>query len=171
MGETGLIYFELDGTLFQYHNDPEKTQASRHPLHANWSAVGDIGYVDGDGYLYLTDRKSFMIISGGVNIYPRQIEDVLILHPGVGDVAVLGVPDPEMGEQVKAVVEPASGVEPSDALAADLGRFAKEHLAGYMVPRSFDFVDALPRLPTGKLYKQELRARYWPAKPASQQTS
>ena len=162
-GEIGLIYFEHDRIMFEYHNDAAKTRASQHPHHPTWSAVGDIGYVDSGGYLFLTDRKSFMIISGGVNIYPRQIEDIVILHPSVADVAVLGVPDEEMGEQVKAVVELIEDADPSDALAEELRRFAVDRMAGYMVPKSFDFVDALPRLPTGKLYKQELRARYWPA--------
>jgi len=160
-GEAGLIYFERDEPTFEYHNDPEKTAAARHPLHPGWNALGDVGYLDPDGYLYLTDRKAFMIISGGINIYPQAIEDALVLHPKVADVAVFGVPDPEMGEQVKAVIEPAAGVEPSDDLAAELMAFARGRLAHYMAPRSIDFIAEMPRLPTGKLYKRVLRERYW----------
>ncbi|MCA8928814.1 MAG: acyl-CoA synthetase [Alphaproteobacteria bacterium] len=160
-GETGLIYFEQPERPFSYHNDPDKTLAAQHPVHPNWTALGDVGYVDADGYLFLTDRKSFMIISGGVNIYPQQIEDVLVLHPKVADVGVIGVPNDEFGEEVKAVVQAADGVTPDAALAEELIAFARERLAGYMVPRSVDFWAELPRLPTGKLYKNELRAPYW----------
>jgi fatty-acyl-CoA synthase len=145
---------------FAYHKDPERTRAAQHPLHPNWSALGDVGYVDAEGYLYLTDRKAFMIISGGVNIYPREIEDALVAHPAVRDVAVFGLPDAEMGEQVKAVVELMDGHDPSDVLAAEVIAFARTHLAHYKVPKSVDFIEALPRLPTGKLYKQGLRAAY-----------
>jgi len=144
--------------------DPDRTQSAQHPLHPNWSTLGDIGYLDADSYLYLTDRKAFMIISAGVNIYPREIEDALIGHPSVRDVAVFGIPDADMGEQVKAVVEPMPGVPPSPALAAELIDYARAHLAHYKVPKSVDFAEALPRLPTGKLYKRPLRAAYWPAK-------
>jgi fatty-acyl-CoA synthase len=160
-GEAGLIYFERDEMPFHYHNDPEKTRAAQHPRHASWSTLGDIGYLDPDGYLYLTDRKAFMIISGGVNIYPQAIEDALTLHPKVGDVAVFGVPNEEMGEEVKAVVEPAAGVLPGPALAQELLDHVRATLARYMVPKSIDFVEQMPRLPTGKLYKRELRDRYW----------
>ena len=160
-GESGLIYFERERPTFEYHNDPEKTRQARHPQHPNWNALGDVGYLDEEGYLYLTDRKAFMIISGGVNIYPQQIEDALITHPKVGDVAVFGIPDPEMGEAVKAVIEPAPGLEPSDALAAELMEFARGKLAHYMAPRSIDFIEEMPRLPTGKLYKRVLRDAYW----------
>ncbi len=159
-GESGLVYFERDTMPFAYYKDPDRTRASQHPRHPAWSTLGDIGYLDAEGYLYLTDRKAFMIISGGVNIYPREIEDALVAHPAVRDVAVFGLPDPEMGEQVKAVVEPMDGFEPSNALAAELTTFARERLAHYKVPKSLDFIDALPRLPTGKLYKQGLRAEY-----------
>ena len=116
-GRVGTIYFERhDGPLFTYHNDPEKTRASRHPEHDDWGTTGDLGYLDDDGWLYLTDRKAFMIISGGVNIYPRDAEDALALHPAVLDVAVIGVPDAEMGEAVLAVVQPAPDAEPGPEL-------------------------------------------------------
>ncbi len=160
-GEEGLIYFERERPTFEYHNDPEKTRQARHPRHPNWNTLGDVGRLDEDGYLYLTDRKAFMIISGGVNIYPQAIEDALILHPKVGDVAVFGVPDDEMGEQVKAVVEPAPGLAPTEDLAAELMEFARSKLAHYMTPRSVDFIEEMPRLPTGKLYKRALREAYW----------
>ncbi len=159
----GLIYFERDAMPFAYHKDPAKTEAARHPLHRSWSTLGDIGMVDAEGYLYLTDRKAFMIISGGVNIYPREIEDALIAHPKVRDVAVFGVPSAEMGEDVKAVVELMHGVEASDTLERELIGFAAGRVARYMVPRTVDFIDELPRLPTGKLYKKGLRDQYWAA--------
>jgi fatty-acyl-CoA synthase len=164
-GEVGLVYFERDEVPFEYHNDPEKTRAAQHPEHPDWTAVGDIGYVDDEGYVFLTDRKSFMIISGGVNIYPREIEDVLTLHPKVDDVAVIGVPDAEMGEQVKAVVQPAAGVERGPGLERELIDYVRERIAHYKVPRSVDFVDDLPRTPTGKLLKRAIRERY-PAPPS-----
>jgi long-chain acyl-CoA synthetase len=160
VGQTGLIYFEQEQTPFEYHGDPEKTRASRHPAHDNWSALGDIGYLDEDGYIFLTDRKAFTIISGGVNIYPAEIESCLIMHPRVTDVAVFGLPDPEMGEYVHAVVQPAGGAEGSPELAEALLDYAREHLARYKVPRVVDFRAELPRLPTGKLYKQGLRDEY-----------
>jgi fatty-acyl-CoA synthase len=159
-GEVGTIYFERDVAPFEYHNDPEKTASSRHPEHDNWCTVGDIGYVDEDGYLYLTDRKAFMIISGGVNIYPQEIENVLALHPKISDVAVIGVPDAEMGEQVKAVIELRDGVEPSDDVAAEIIAYVRDRIAHYKAPRSVDFVDELPRTPTGKLAKRVLINRY-----------
>ena len=161
VGETGLVYFERETPTFEYHNDPGKTADARHPQHPNWNALGDVGYLDADGYLYLTDRKSFMIISGGVNIYPQAIEDLLVTHPKVADVAVFGIPHPEMGEAVKAVIEPAPGHAPSDELAEELLAYAKERLAHYMAPRSIDFIEEMPRLPTGKLYKRLLRDAYW----------
>jgi fatty-acyl-CoA synthase len=160
-GEAGLIYFEQEVMPFEYHRAPEKTAECRHPTHPNWSALGDVGYLDDDGYLYLTDRKAFMIISGGVNIYPQEVEDALVLHEKVADVAVFGVPHEEMGEEVKAVVEPAPGVAPGPELEAELIAFTRARLAHYMVPRSVDFIDEMPRLPTGKLYKRLLRDRYW----------
>jgi fatty-acyl-CoA synthase len=160
-GEPGIIYFERDEKAFEYHNDPEKTRSAQHPRHPLWTALGDVGYVDDDGFLYLTDRKSYMIISGGVNIYPQEIEDCLVMHPKVADVAVFGVPNEEMGEEVKAVVQPVPGVQASPQLARELEEFARRHIAHYKVPRSIDFRDELPRLPTGKLYKRLLRDEYW----------
>jgi fatty-acyl-CoA synthase len=159
-GEVGTIYFERDVAPFEYHNDPEKTATSRHPAHDNWCTVGDVGYLDEDGYLFLTDRKGFMIISGGVNIYPQEIENVLALHPKVFDVAVIGVPDAEMGEQVKAVVQLREGVTASDQLAAEIIAYARDRIAHYKAPKSVDFVDELPRTATGKLVKRILIDRY-----------
>jgi long-chain acyl-CoA synthetase len=159
-GEVGTVYFERDFTPFEYHNDPEKTAQSRHPEHDNWSTVGDIGYVDDDGYLFLTDRKAFMIISGGVNVYPQEIENVLALHPKIFDVAVIGVPDAEMGEQVKAVVQLREGAEPSEEVADEIIGYVRDRIAHYKAPRTVDFVDELPRLATGKLAKRILINRY-----------
>ncbi len=159
-GQQGLVYFERDALSFAYHKDAERTRAAQHPAHPNWSTLGDVGYVDEGGYLFLTDRKAFMIISGGVNIYPQEIEDVFIAHPKVRDVAVFGLPDAEMGERVVAVIEPMQGAEPGAALAAELLDHAGRHLARYKLPKTIDFVEALPRLPTGKLYKKALRDEY-----------
>jgi long-chain acyl-CoA synthetase len=159
-GEVGTIYFERDVAPFEYHNDPEKTTASRHPAHDNWCTVGDVGYLDEDGYLFLTDRKGFMIISGGVNIYPQEIENVLALHPQIFDVAVIGVPDAEMGEQVKAVVQLRAGVTPSGELATEIIGYVRERIAHYKAPKSVDFVSELPRSATGKLVKRVLIDRY-----------
>lgn len=158
--ETGLVYFERDAMPFSYHNDPEKTRNAQHPLHDTWATTGDIGRVDEDGFLYLTDRRAFMIISGGVNIYPQEVENALTMHPAVYDVAVIGIPDPEMGEQVKAVVQVADGVVADDALAAQLIAHVKEKIAHYKAPRSVDFVDSLPRSATGKMVKGKLREHY-----------
>lgn len=163
-GEEGMVYFEQPKRSFEYHNAADKTASASHPIHDNWTSLGDVGYVDEEGFLYLTDRKAYMIISGGVNIYPQEIEDALVLHPAVQDVAVFGVPNADFGEEVKAVVELAPGQQPSAAVTDDLMAYAKAHLAGYKVPRSIDFTDALPRLPTGKLYKRLLKDQYWPAK-------
>ncbi|HET6182695.1 MAG TPA: AMP-binding protein [Acetobacteraceae bacterium] len=159
-GESGLVYFEREAMPFAYHKDEARTRAAQHPRHPNWSTLGDVGYVDAEGYLYLTDRKAFMIISGGVNIYPREIEDVLITHPLVQDVAVFGLPDPEMGERVHAVIEPAPGAVPGPELAGSLLDHAARHLARFKLPKTLDFTEALPRLPTGKLYKKALRDEY-----------
>ncbi|CAM3381524.1 acyl-CoA synthetase [Nocardioides dubius] len=159
-GEVGTVYFERDIPPFEYHRAPEKSREARHPQHENWTTTGDLGYVDADGYLFLTDRKAFMIISGGVNIYPREVEDVLTLHPKVTDVAVIGIPDDEMGEQVKAVVQPAPGVVADEALAAELIEFVRGRIARYKCPRSLDFVDELPRTPTGKLLKRKVLETY-----------
>jgi long-chain acyl-CoA synthetase len=125
------------------------------------TTVGDVGYVDEDNFLYLTDRKTFMIISGGVNIYPQETEDLLITHPKVVDAAVIGVPNPDLGEEVKAIVQLPPGVEPDDALTEELLSFCRQHLSRQKVPRSIDYEPELPRLPTGKLYKRVLRDRYW----------
>jgi len=162
VGQDGMVYFERDAMPFEYWGDPEKTASTQHPQHPTWTAVGDIGHVDADGYLFLTDRKAFMIISGGVNIYPQEVENELTLHPAIADVAVIGVPDAEMGEQVKAVVQLVPGLEGSDKLAEELIAFVRQRLASYKAPKSVDFVEALPRTPTGKLMKGELRKRYWP---------
>ena len=161
IGEPGLIYFEQERMSFEYHNDAGKTRSAQHPEHPSWSSLGDVGYLDEEGYLYLTDRKTFMIISGGVNIYPQEIEDAFIMNPKVADVAVFGVPNEDFGEEVKAVIELADGIEPSESLEQELMAFSREHLAHYMCPRSIDFIDELPRLPTGKLYKRILRDKYW----------
>lgn len=160
-GEQGIIYFEQPEPTYEYYKDKEKTKESQHPEHSNWSALGDVGYVDEDGYLFLTDRATFMIVSGGVNIYPQEIEDVLILHPKVDDVAVVGVPNEEMGEEVKAVVQLIPEVASSDEVQLELMEFARERLAHYKCPQSIDFDPQLPRLPTGKLYKRLLKDRYW----------
>lgn len=160
-GEPGTIYFERDEMPFEYHNDPDKTKGAQHPEHPTWSTLGDVGYLDDDGFLFLTDRKAFMIIAGGVNIYPQEIEDCLIMHPKVADVAVFGVPNEDLGEEVKAVVQPEDGIEASDELSRELIAYAAEHIARQKVPRSIDFRDELPRLPTGKLYKRILKDEYW----------
>lgn len=159
-GQPGVIYFERDEAPFIYHNDPEKTSESRHPAHDNWATVGDIGYLDEDGYLFLTDRKAFMIISGGVNIYPQEVENVLAMHPQIYDVAVIGVPHPEMGQEVKAVVQLRDGQSPSNELATEIIDYVRERLARFKAPRSVDFVDELPRSATGKLVKRTLQERY-----------
>jgi len=159
-GEPGLVYFEREVLPFSYHNDAEKTKKAQHPLHENWGTTGDIGYLDDDGYLFLTDRQAFMIISGGVNIYPQEVENALALHPAVFDIAVIGIPDDEMGEQVKGIVQPASGVAPGPELERELLDFLRERIAHYKVPRSIDFVELLPRNAMGKLQKHNIRADY-----------
>lgn len=160
-GKPGLVYFELPERSFSYHGDDTKTRSTQHPLHSNWTTLGDVGYVDDDGYLFLTDRATFMIISGGVNIYPQEVEDQLIMHPAVADVAVIGVPDERMGEAVKAIVQLEPHADPEERLADDLMAYARANLAHYKCPKSVDFMTELPRLPTGKLYKRLLKDRYW----------
>ena len=157
-GEEGLIYFE-GGGAFEYHNDPEKTAEARNAF--GWSTLGDIGRIDADGYLYLTDRKSFMIISGGVNIYPQEIENRLITHPRVADVALIGAPDAEMGERIVAVVQPLDMREAGPEFAAELIAWCRAELSGVKTPRQIDFTAELPRHATGKLYKRLLRDQYW----------
>jgi long-chain acyl-CoA synthetase len=158
-GTPGTVWF-AGATNFEYFNDPTQTAGSRTQA-GDASTVGDVGYLDDEGYLYLTDRKTHMIISGGVNIYPQETENLLVTHPKVMDAAVIGVPDDDLGEAVKAVVEPAPGVDGNEDLARELIAFCRQHLAHFKCPRSIDFQDELPRLPTGKLYKLALRERYW----------
>jgi acyl-CoA synthetase (AMP-forming)/AMP-acid ligase II len=159
-GTPGTLYFG-NGPTFEYHGDEAKTKASRDPWGHGWSTLGDVGYVDEDGFLYLTDRRSYMIISGGVNVYPQEAENVLAVHPAVADVAVIGVPDAEMGESVKAVVQPQDPGAALQDLADELIAYCRERLARYKCPRTVDFRDELPRHPTGKLYKRLLRDEYW----------
>ncbi len=154
----GTVYFEA-GSPFEYHNDPEKTAESRNKH--GWTTLGDVGWVDEEGYLYLTDRKSFMIISGGVNIYPQEIENLLITHDRVQDAAVIGAPDEDMGERVVAIVQPLDPADAGEALAEELTAFMRKSLSGVKVPRQIDFRAELPRHPTGKLYKRLLRDEYW----------
>ena len=159
VGETGQIWFESE-TRFEYHNDPVKTAAAFNDR--GWSSLGDIGHVDADGFVYLTDRASHMIISGGVNIYPQEVENELVVHPAVADVAVIGVPNDDFGEEVKAVVVAVDRAAATEELGAGLIAYCRARLAGYKCPVTVDFVDELPRLPSGKLLKRELRLRYWP---------
>jgi len=159
IGKPGKIWFKT-ALPFEYFNDPQKTREARSP-DGSMSTVGDIGYIDNDGYLYLTDRATFMIISGGVNIYPQECENLLITHPKVADAAVFGVPNADLGEEVKAVVQPMPDIRPGPELEQELIAFCNQSLSRQKVPRSIDFEEALPRLPTGKLYKRLLRDRYW----------
>jgi long-chain acyl-CoA synthetase len=160
VGEEGVVYFESE-SQFSYHNDPVKTAESRHPRHPTWSMLGDVGKVDAEGFLYLTDRKSFMIISGGVNIYPQEIENLLVSHPKVADAAVIGAPDDDMGEKVVAVVQPLDWATAGDELAEELKAYLRPSLSGVKMPRQIDFREELPRHATGKLYKRLLRDEYW----------
>jgi long-chain acyl-CoA synthetase len=154
----GGVYF-AGGGQFEYHNAPEKTAESRNKH--GWTTLGDVGWVDEEGYLFLTDRKSFMIISGGVNIYPQEIENLLIGHPKVADVAVIGAPHEEMGEEVVAVIEPMNWSDAGEALAAELSAYARANLSHIKTPRRIDFMAELPRHATGKLYKRLIRDAYW----------
>jgi long-chain acyl-CoA synthetase len=158
-GTPGTLWFKT-ATPFEYFNDPAKTKEAR-SADGTMSTVGDVGYLDEDGYLYLTDRATFMIISGGVNIYPQECENLLITHPKVADAAVFGVPNDDLGEEVKAAVQLMPGIAPGPQIAEELMSFCAEHLARQKCPRSIDFEAELPRLPTGKLYKRLLRDRYW----------
>ena len=153
----GQVFFE-GGTEFTYHNDPDKTRDATNKH--GWTSLGDVGWADGDGYLFLTDRKSFMIISGGMNIYPQEIENVLVMHPKVADVAVIGAPDADMGERVVAVVQPHDMAEAGPELAAELSAWLMPQLSRMKLPRQIDFRAELPREPTGKLFKRLLRDEY-----------
>ena len=157
-GEIGGVYFESNAK-YEYHKAPEKTAEAKSKQ--GYTTLGDVGYVDEDGWLYLTDRKAFMIISGGVNIYPQETENCLITHPKVTDVAVIGVPNEDFGEEVKAVVQPADMAEAGPELAQELIDWCKERISHVKCPRSVDFMEELPRHPTGKLYKRLLKDRYW----------
>jgi acyl-CoA synthetase (AMP-forming)/AMP-acid ligase II len=159
-GTPGTVWFR-GATNFEYYHAPEKTASTWLDGDQTTSTVGDVGYVDNDGFLYLTDRKTYMIISGGVNIYPQETENLLITHPKVMDAAVFGIPNEDLGEEVKAVVQPVEGQVGSAEVEQELIAFCREHLAHYKCPRSVDFADELPRLPTGKLYKRLLRDAYW----------
>jgi acyl-CoA synthetase (AMP-forming)/AMP-acid ligase II len=157
-GETGELFFE-GGPDFEYFKDPAKTASVTNDR--GWRTLGDVGYLDEDGYLYLTDRSTFMVVSGGVNIYPQEAENVLVTHPKLTDAAVFGVPNDEFGEEVKAVVQPVAGITPGPALEAELIEFCRAHLASYKCPRTVEFELELPRDPNGKLYKRRIRDRYW----------
>ena len=156
--EHGTVYIKLGAADFEYKDDRAKTQENRRE---GFFTVGDIGYLNEESYLFLCDRKADMIISGGVNIYPAEIENTLLTHPKVGDAAVFGIPHDDWGEEVKAVVEPIDGVAPDDALREDIFSYCKDKLARYKTPRTIDFTDEMPRDPNGKLYKRKLRDPYW----------
>lgn len=160
-GEIGTVYMKMATADFEYYKDKAKTEASRKH---GYFTVGDVGYLDDEGWLFLRDRKTDMIISGGVNIYPAEIENELLTHPKVGDAAVFGIPHADWGEEVKAVVEPAADVEAGAALADELLAYLRDRIAAYKVPKSVEFVDSLPRDPNGKLYKRKLRDPYWEGK-------
>ena len=160
IGEVGTIYWENEEGLFSYHGDPDKTASVRHPEHPTWATFGDVGYLDADRFLYLTDRRAFTIISGGVNIYPQEIENALALHPAVDDVAVIGIPDEEMGEKVHAVVVPAADRIAGPELADELLDSLRGRVSDFKLPRGVDFVGDLPRTPTGKLVKRRIMEQY-----------
>jgi long-chain acyl-CoA synthetase len=160
----GAIYFEAPADAaarFSYHKDAAKTAST---YRGNLFTIGDIGYKDADGYIFLTDRQSNMIISGGVNIYPQETESHLVMHAKVSDVAVIGVPNEDLGEEVKAVVVPAAGVTPGPELERELIAFCRDHIAHYKCPRTIDFVTEVPRTETGKMAKRKLREKYWAGK-------
>jgi long-chain acyl-CoA synthetase len=157
-GQIGTVYMRLGAADFEYYKDKDKTRKNRIE---NFFTVGDVGLLDEDGYLFLRDRKNDMIISGGVNIYPAEIESEFLSHPKVGDIAVFGIPHEEWGEEVKAVVEPAAGVAPGAELERELLAWAKDRLAKYKTPKTIDFIAEMPRDPNGKLYKRKLRDPYW----------
>jgi len=157
-GEIGTIYFSGEQAAFKYHNEPEKTAGAYNDR--GWATTGDVGYLDEDGFLYLTDRKNFMIISGGVNIYPQEIENLLITHDKVADVAVFGVPHEEFGETVQAVVEPMNWADATDEVAIELMEWLRDRLSHIKVPRALDFREKLPRMDNGKLYKRHLVEEY-----------
>jgi len=157
-GQAGTVYMALGAADFEYHRDKQKTDANRRD---GFFTVGDVGYLNAEGYLFLCDRKIDMIISGGVNIYPSEVEAVLLTHPQVADAAVFGIPNDDWGEEVKAVIEPAPGVSPSPALADEILAFCLQHAAKYKCPKSIDFIASMPRDPNGKLYKRKLRDPYW----------
>lgn len=157
-GEVGTVYFSGNPQKFEYFDEPEKTRASY--IHDGWATVGDVGYLDEDGFLYLTDRKHYMIISGGVNVYPQEVEDLLVSHDKVADAAVFGLPDDEFGERVHAVVQPLEGIAGNAALAAELMDYLRGRLSHVKVPKAIDFDTALPRHDNGKLYKRRLIERY-----------
>jgi acyl-CoA synthetase (AMP-forming)/AMP-acid ligase II len=158
VGQAGELFFE-GGPQFEYYKDPEKTASVSNER--GWRSLGDVGYVDLDGYLYLTDRATFTIVSGGVNIYPQEAENLLIMHPKLVDAAVFGVPNDEFGEEVKAVVQPGAGTPAGPELEAELIAYCRTHLATYKCPRTIEFAAELPRDPNGKLYKKRIRERYW----------
>ena len=158
VGESGELFFE-GGPDFEYFKDPAKTASVCNER--GWRTLGDMGYLDEDGYLYLTDRSTFTIVSGGVNIYPQEAENLLVMHPKLVDAAVFGVPNDEFGEEVKAVVQPGDGLSPGPELEAELIAYCRAHLASYKCPRTVEFDPELPRDPNGKLYKRRIRDRYW----------
>jgi len=157
-GVIGTVYMKMGTGDFEYFKDKEKTEANRL---AGFFTVGDVGEMDEDGYLFLRDRKSDMIISGGVNIYPAEIENEFLTHPKVADAAVFGIPHDDWGEEIKAVVEPAPGIEPGDELAQELLDYLGTRLAKFKLPRTIDWIEEMPRDPNGKLYKRRLRDPYW----------
>lgn len=155
-GEVGHIYMD-NGVGFSYHDDPDQTESAHQ---GNRFSLGDVGYLDDDGYLFISDRAKDMIITGGTNVYPAEIEGVMLGHPSIRDVAVIGIPDADWGETIVAVVQPVAGVEPGDALIDEFTAYAREHLASYKTPRRWEFSDDLPRTEAGKLYKRKIRDDY-----------